>query len=74
MFIVTEDWIREHCSARGGWTRDQLEVLGAPWPPVQGWIGRAVGQSISPAQRERFEAGRRSKQARAVEGGQRVLL
>ena len=24
-------------SPRGGWTRDNLKILGVPWPPPHGW-------------------------------------
>lgn len=55
MFEVTEQWVRQHQSGNGGWTRDQLEVLGVSWPPREGWIRRVIGMEISDENRERFE-------------------
>jgi hypothetical protein len=44
---VTEALIRECATARGGWTKRQLEALGVDWPPQKGWIERVVGTHIN---------------------------
>ena len=34
-------------SERGGWTKDQLALLGVTWPPEAGWIYRVMGDQIT---------------------------
>jgi hypothetical protein len=56
MHTVTEQWIRDHATAKGGWKKRQLELIGEPWPPKPGWIARAVGRQITEDQRLEFES------------------
>jgi hypothetical protein len=32
-------------TARGGWTKKDLETLGVPWPPIRGWQKRIVNEA-----------------------------
>jgi hypothetical protein len=66
MFTITEIWIEQHRSDRGGWTKDQCAAIGVAWPLVQGWKRAAVGRQISDAAKDRFEMAMRSRQARAT--------
>lgn len=36
-------------TAHGGWTKQQLETWGVPWPPPKGWILKLVEDSATPA-------------------------
>jgi hypothetical protein len=51
---ITEKLIRDGASNRGGWNRAQLNLIGAEWPPKNGWIAKAVGQPISEDQASEF--------------------
>lgn len=64
---VTRTWIMENgnrCNGQTGWTRDQLKVIGVRWPPVSGWIERAIGMKIGLAEKTRFEAKLNAAQVR----------
>lgn len=63
MFTVTEEWITRYASDKGGWTRQQLKLLGVDWPPIRGWKYRCVGLKISDEARQRFEEIGRSRRA-----------
>lgn len=54
---VTREWIDKFKTARGGWTKKQLAVIGVPWPPERGWKDRATGTKIDAAAQAQFEAG-----------------
>jgi hypothetical protein len=43
-------------SPAGGWTREQLAVLGVPWPPPAGWARDTLGKTITPALAAEFLA------------------
>jgi hypothetical protein len=60
--IVTAEFIERGCSKRGGWTKEQLELLGVGWPPMKGWKAAAIGREISDADAYLFlsEATRRN--------------
>lgn len=44
---ITEEFLSAGMSERGGFSRQQLELLGISWPPSQGWKRALLGQSIS---------------------------
>lgn len=57
-FLVTSQWVHR-CATKPcgvGWTRQQLAILGVPWPPPRGWLSRLRGRVITEAQRSAFEA------------------
>lgn len=37
MIKVTQKLIEAGQSGAGGWNREQLDILGIPWPPKHGW-------------------------------------
>lgn len=43
---LTRQFIMEHRTLKGSWTRSQIEALGIEWPPRQGWIDTAIGKEI----------------------------
>lgn len=58
---LTKEYILSHRTARGGFTKAQLAVLGVTWPPARGWLSRVVGSELSSKDRARFESGRRTR-------------
>lgn len=53
---VTEKFITQGQSFRGGWTRRQFEILGFDWPPPPGWRRKTVGRRISKELADEFLA------------------
>lgn len=51
---VTEEFIESGKSPRGGWTREQLRLLGVSWPPPKGWKQGVLGVCIPKATAEEF--------------------
>jgi hypothetical protein len=64
MFTITDAWIDQHRSDRGGWTKDQCAAIGVPWPLVAGWKRNAVGRRITDEARSQSERALRAPQAR----------
>jgi hypothetical protein len=54
--IVTKDWIMQHRTDSGSWTRSQLNILDVRWPPAHGWIERSIGKELSDYKRTMFES------------------
>ncbi len=44
--LVTDALIDAGRSGSGGWTKEQLALLGVCWPPSKGWRSRVVGTEI----------------------------
>ena len=42
--LLTDALISEVATDRGGWTREQLNLLGVPWPAPQGWRRKLVSE------------------------------
>ena len=51
---ITLSLIEAGKSLRGGWTREQVELLGESWPLKPNWQAKAVGRTIKPDDAERF--------------------
>ena len=51
---ITLSLIEAGKSLCGGWTREQVELLGESWPLKPGWQRHAVGRTIKPDDAERF--------------------
>lgn len=54
--ILTRRYIMNHRTDKGSWTKPQIEALGIDWPPRQGWIYRACGQTIGHTDQQIFES------------------
>jgi hypothetical protein len=56
--IITKELILAGRSGAGGWTREQLRLLGVDWPkgksPRKGWQREVIGHTISKADAEEF--------------------
>lgn len=55
MKTVTKEYIDFHKSIKGGWTRKQVEALGASWPLKPGWQEGVIGREISDEAAADFE-------------------
>jgi hypothetical protein len=47
MVKITKAFVYRGRPATGGWTKRQLEILGVPWPPQDGWIKRITGNTLT---------------------------
>lgn len=56
MVRVTREFLNGGKSARGGWSRKQLALLGVPWPLVQGWKERVIGSLVTSDRAKKFVA------------------
>ena len=56
--VITREYINSNKTARGAWTKVQIEALGLEWPPTNGWINCLIGEILSPEQASRFEQGK----------------
>ena len=54
--LITNDFIVENKTARGSWTRSQMQSLGVTWPPETGWKERVIGLEISDRNVEIFKS------------------
>lgn len=53
---ITQELIESGQSGNGGWTREQLELIGVQWPPKHGWRQRVQGMEIPEADAQKFVA------------------
>jgi hypothetical protein len=58
MKVLTYEYIHQHKTPNGGWTKRQLEAIGLDWPPQNGWIGGVCGKAISDQSAVDFENGK----------------
>ncbi|MCB9616107.1 MAG: hypothetical protein H6722_27030 [Sandaracinus sp.] len=53
---VTKELIEAGRSDAGGWTREQLALIGVSWPPPKDWKRAAIGKQITEGSASRFIA------------------
>lgn len=53
---VTDEWLKRCRTASGGYTAEQLRMLGVAWPPRRGWKRQVIGRRLDDRTVERFEA------------------
>lgn len=51
---ITRELLEQGQSKAGGWSREQLRLLGVNWPPKRGWPAKIVGSEITDAEAARF--------------------
>ncbi len=56
MFKITNEWLMQHRTKKGGWTKSQAEVLFLQWPLWKGWKHSMIGNSITNTDRVNFES------------------
>lgn len=47
--LLTRENLRGIASGGGGFTREQLGILGVSWPPAKGWLSQRVGTTMPAA-------------------------
>lgn len=55
---ITEEYLTRQATAKIGWNRAQLSVLGVSWPPVKGWKQSVIGKTLTEAEAVKFEQAR----------------
>ena len=55
---ITKHFLMENRTAKGGWTRAQIEALGIQYPPKHGWHEEIIGKEFSQAEVDAFLAAR----------------
>ena len=58
-FTITKNWLNQHQTNNGGYTRGQLEALNLPWPPPPKWKREVTGKRISGTSKVVFEESKR---------------
>lgn len=73
---ISDHLIKSGQSAKGGWTRKQLQLLGVEWPPKQGWRRRVIGREIDKSAAEEFLAlvGKQLSSPLALDRGEAELF
>lgn len=61
--VLTRELI-EAGSRNGGYTKNQLIVLGAPWPPRKGWKRALIGKKIEASVYWRFRDSKKLRRSR----------
>lgn len=51
---LTKQFIMDHRTKNGAWTREQLRIIDVNWPPVKGWQTLIAGKEITGAQVAEF--------------------
>lgn len=54
--IITEEFILRGRVGNGGWNKEQLWLLGVPWPPVSGWMKMLKNVEVSDEAAQKFLA------------------
>lgn len=67
MVKLTKEFIQQHKTDYGGWTKAQIEALGLKWPPRHGWQERLVGKEISAEAAQRFIDGKNIRRDRSLQ-------
>lgn len=55
--ILTREFLHQHQTANGGFTRAQIEALGFTFPPKGGWLRSMVGKDVPQSVVDAFVAG-----------------
>jgi hypothetical protein len=56
---LTHTHIEQAKSASGGWTKEQLRLIGVSWPPAKGWRLQVVGRELPVDSIDAFLRGRK---------------
>ena len=55
MFRITNEWLIQHKTKAGGYTKMQLNILGIEWPPRVGWKDTLINKDIDIIKANEFE-------------------
>jgi len=53
--VITKKWLDANRTAKGAFTKKQVQALGIKWPPTSGWMKSIVGEFISSDKAREFE-------------------
>lgn len=56
LFTITNQWISDCRTGKGGWTKKQLNALGLSWPVTKGWKKTLIGKRIDLETKTKFES------------------
>ena len=56
--IITKQFIMDNRTAKGAWTKKQIEALGITYPPTKGWIQDVIGKRITEQKSGEFIEGK----------------
>ena len=51
---LTKQFLQDHRTKSGAWTREQLRIIGVNWPPVKGWQSLIAGKELTGAEVAEF--------------------
>ncbi len=52
---ISKEFILSGKTKNGGWTKEQLALIGVNWPPEKGWMKRIEGKEITNSQASKFQ-------------------
>lgn len=55
MFKITNEWLMQHRTKNGGWTKEQFDIIDLKWPPNGGWKTTCLGGVIQEKTKLAFE-------------------
>jgi len=58
---ITKEFLNEHKTKNGAYTRKQFQVLGIGWPPGKGWERQIIGKELTIEEAELFEKAKNIK-------------
>lgn len=71
---IDRAFIEAHKTGRGGWKAKQIKALGEPWPPVKGWIDRAIAKDHTEAAIAAFTGQKSPKRMEDVDAKLRATV
>lgn len=45
--VITKKLLRQGRSSNGGFSRQQVELIGVEWPLIKGWMRRCIGNEVT---------------------------
>ena len=58
---ITKEFLNEHKTKNGAYTRKQFQILGIGWPPGKGWERQIIGKELTIEEAELFEKAKNIK-------------
>ncbi len=52
---VTTEWLQKWATAKGGYTKRQLAIIGVAWPPEKGWKVKVTPVTLTDESAREFE-------------------
>ncbi len=61
--IITREYLNQHRTKNGAWTKSQIEALGLEFMPKKGWMKEVIGKELSLDMQIQFEAKKYAKES-----------